>query len=464
MIDFAHIENYKENNRIEAKKSMGGFPGSLWETYSAFANTLGGIILLGVEEYRDKSFHACDLPDPERLINEFWSMVNNPNKVNVNILSKNDVTVETYEGKRIVAIRVPRAQRSDKPVYIDGNPMTGTYRRNGEGDYRCTEAEIRAMLRDAERKTQDMRVIKNMNADSLDKGSVKRYRSRLKNKRMMRGNLRYSEFLCKIGALSMSGGDYRPTAAGLLMFGRESEIVKEFPDYFLEYTGEKASEMIISDSGTWSGNVFDFYFSVRERITKKVKQPDIRHALCEALTNCLINADYQGKNGITVTNNGEEIVFSNPGGFRIDVEAAKAGGVSDPRNGALTKMFKYLDIGEGSGSGIPNIFKVWKEQGLPLPSISESFDPDRITFTLPVNAKAAGKGYRKESVPPAIRSVKTALIIEYITENISASEKEIADYTELKISRVREYLNEMVKMGIVVYEGEGKNKIYKLKG
>ena len=68
MIDFSKIEQYRENNRIEAKKSLGGLPKSIWETYSAFANTHGGIILLGVEEWADKSLHTVDLPDPDRLI------------------------------------------------------------------------------------------------------------------------------------------------------------------------------------------------------------------------------------------------------------------------------------------------------------------------------------------------------------------------------------------------------------
>ena len=75
MIDFSKLEQYRENNRIEAKKALGGLPKSIWETYSAFANTYGGIILLGVEERADKSLHPVDLPDPDRLIREFWDIV-----------------------------------------------------------------------------------------------------------------------------------------------------------------------------------------------------------------------------------------------------------------------------------------------------------------------------------------------------------------------------------------------------
>lgn len=149
MIDFSHIEHYRENNRIEAKKAIGGLPESIWETYSAFANTLGGIILLGVEEKKDGSFHVVDLPSPEWLIEDFWEIINTQKKVSINILKKENVTVEVIEGKKIIAVRVPRALPDEQPVYIGEDPFTGTYRRNGEGDYRCKPEEVREMVKSA---------------------------------------------------------------------------------------------------------------------------------------------------------------------------------------------------------------------------------------------------------------------------------------------------------------------------
>ena len=117
------LQEYQEDNRIEAKRAQGGLPHSLWETYSAFANTLGGVILLGVaEDKEDKSLYSVPLFDPRKLVEEFWAMVNDPDIVSANILQREDVQILKSQGNPVVAIFVPRAPARLRPVYIGSDP------------------------------------------------------------------------------------------------------------------------------------------------------------------------------------------------------------------------------------------------------------------------------------------------------------------------------------------------------
>ena len=88
---------------------------------------------------------------------------------------------------------------------------------------------------------------------------------------------------------------------------------------------------------------------------------EIFGALCEALVNGLVNADYYGDGGISVELGEGKAVFSNAGSFRINPENAASGGVSDPRSAPLSRIFSYAGGGRRSGSGIPGIFAVWKK-------------------------------------------------------------------------------------------------------
>ncbi len=141
MFDFMNLGKYREDNRIEAKKATGGLPESIWETYSAFANAEGGIILLGVIENADKSLQAINLIDPESLVMDFWEMVNDPAIASANILTSECVTIENISGKRIVAIRVPKAPEKDRPVFVYNDPVQGAYIRIGESDVRLKDAQ-----------------------------------------------------------------------------------------------------------------------------------------------------------------------------------------------------------------------------------------------------------------------------------------------------------------------------------
>ena len=147
MLDWENLDRYRENLCLEAKKAQGGLPESLWESYSAFANAIGGVILLGViEETTDKSFSSVPLCDPDQLAVDFWNTLIAPGTVSVNLLEPDDVQVVESEGNRIVAIHIPAALPHQRPVYIGKDPYFGTYIRRGEGDYRCTRAEVEAML------------------------------------------------------------------------------------------------------------------------------------------------------------------------------------------------------------------------------------------------------------------------------------------------------------------------------
>lgn len=143
-----------ERVTLECKKAQSSIPGSVWDTYSAFANTYGGLILLGVyEDLKEKDiskrFTITGVDDADKIRKDFWNIVNNPEKVNVNLLRDEDVETVIVDGKTIVAIRIPQADYNTRPVYINNNPIRGTFIRNHEGDYHCPEEMLTMMMRDA---------------------------------------------------------------------------------------------------------------------------------------------------------------------------------------------------------------------------------------------------------------------------------------------------------------------------
>ena len=128
MFDFQQISRYRENNRLEAKLATGGLPRSIWETYSAFANTYGGVILLGVEELPDHTLRVQGLLEPRELVDEFTALLQNPRVVSANLLTPGDIQVLHVDGGDIVAITVPPAEQDQRPVYIGGDLARGSKR------------------------------------------------------------------------------------------------------------------------------------------------------------------------------------------------------------------------------------------------------------------------------------------------------------------------------------------------
>ena len=163
-----------ECDDLEYKSAAGGFPESFWETYSAFANTDGGTIVFGVAENNGKFYiDKLSVEQIEKYKKDFWNNVNNRSTISCNLMKSDDLVIGNFNGFPFMVFFVPRAGREQRPVYRKLNPYSGTFKRNYEGDYKCTEKEVRRMFADADTSCPaDSRILRNYSFDDIDKESV----------------------------------------------------------------------------------------------------------------------------------------------------------------------------------------------------------------------------------------------------------------------------------------------------
>ena len=506
IFDLSHFDEYREGNRLEVKKASGGLPRSLWDTYSSFSNCNGGVIILGVKEREDGSWYTTHLQNENKLLTDFWNTINNRSKVSVNLL--NEGSVETYEfnGDVIIVIYVAKADRVYKPVYINNDIFGGTFRRNHEGDYHCSEVEIRGMLRDQAEKGSDSKILLNRDLSIFYPDTVKSFRTRHKavNPNHVWHRLDDNDYLERIGAASISDVDGRlhPTTAGLLMFGEEYKIRQEFPEYFLDYRemldpSIRWTDRLESSTGEWSGNLLDFFFQMERKLFRDIKKPfklegivrvdetPVHKAIREALANCMANVDFNFPRGIVILKSPNEIIIENPGSIITGKAQMLKGGISEPRNKTIIKMFNLIHIGERAGSGVPDIFSIWNEEGWIPPAVEEFYKPDRTVLTLSFAEKQmeSGKnrrikqadsekagGFSKNKRIKQADSDKTSgfgktagnkkAMVDYITRNGEAKTAEIAGAVGLSPSRARALLAELTDEGKIEPVGNARARVY----
>ena len=444
MIDLTQMSVYRENNRLEAKRATGGFPQSLWETYSAFANTIGGLILLGVEEQADKTFRAVGVPDSQGYIKTFWAHVQNPALVSVNILSPKHVYAQMVDGKEILVIDIPRAHRRQRPVFLGENPFTGSYRRDGEGDYHCTPNEVRSMLRDRGDLPIDLATMTKLSMDDFSSESLRAYRLLLatRNPEHPYTRLPDEQFLLSCGAAAwgLDGKTLHPTTAGLLLLGTRQAIYGTFPHYHLAYRETDAEDVLISSSDTdWSGNLFDFYTRVSQRLTEislalAPEDAVLDSSMREAAVNAILHADYFSPQGLHILHLPDALQVTNSGLFRVDPEAAQKG-TADARNLGLSRLFALIGVGTGSGSGLRGIYATWAQNGWQEPRITENFGPDTTSLRLPL--------------PDFPTDSLRQQILEHLTRAISASPMQLAQALSASPLLVQKALSQLAENHLI---------------
>ena len=457
--------NLKEGTEVEYKSAKGGFPGSFWDTFSAFANSQGGVIVLGVKE-RNGKFIPDGLTEEQMVAHKktFWDNAHNKSCVSIPLLTERDVVeIMTESGIRLLVFLIPKAPYYLCPVYLTLNPFGHTYKRHHEGDYVCSDDEVRQMFSDANnvQHSADSRILTGYTFDDIDTATLRNYRQAYKDRHENHPWNEFDDqrFLESVGAYrkDRTTGKAGFTVAGMLMFGKNSSITDPeccpnfFPDY-REHLGDgkdvRWTNRVYPD-GTWEANLYQFYSRVLPMLQHALPVPfkldenqrrkdttSAHTSLREALGNCLIHCAYTVMGNIVIDRYDDRIVMSNPGTMLVSLEDFWEGGHSVCRNPLLQKMFVFVGVGEKAGSGADVISAGWRENGWQLPTLVEHQMPARVEATLLIEdlvKQQEGETIQKSGLETESNQKsdqKTGLETENHTESNQKSGLEIENHTE----------------------------------
>ena len=399
---------YGEHIHLECKKAEPTLPNSVWETYSSFANTDGGLILFGIEEHIkeadfDRRFTFVQIKNPMQRIKDFWNTINS-DKVSSNILVDADVGTCEINDTTIIWINVPQANYKQRPVYINGNPIKGTFKRNYEGDYHCTEDEVKSMMRDASDSGNDGGLLNGYTMEDIDLNALRSYRIEFEHQNpdhVWNGDDDQT-FLKNLEGYTIDRitGKGWLTTAGLLMFGKGLAVRERFGNIRMDYIdesnllpGSRWSDRLTYD-GMWENNLYNFMRQVMPKLVSGLRRPfrlegmvriddtPVHKAIREAVVNMIIHSDYMitGVLKIVKTDNG--FIFSNPGGLRLPVRMIYEGGHSVARNPRIQTCFRMIGAGDNIGSGFPTILSAWGEENWRKPDLSEDTELHQVNLKL----------------------------------------------------------------------------------
>ncbi len=354
---------------FEVKTAKSELPKNIWETVSAFANTIGGWIILGVSQ-QGNTFVVEGVGNPEKIEQDFTTALRSRNKFNQPLFFKAQKL--DIDSKIILAFYI--ASSKVKPVYI--NSPVNTFLRVGSGDQRATDGEIMAMYHDQSFGIKSEEYVPGTSIADLNVVSMETYRNHLKfyNSGFPYNNLGDEAFCKKIGICSNTTGEL--SYGSLLMFGKQDSIRAAMPNFWVDYI-EIPGISVATARPRYTfrmqeqENIWEYYNVIIQRLRLYADNPYTTtpmgispeddsqlYALREGLINFLAHSDWFSPMHPTIRVFLDRIEFQNPGGFIVPVSKVLQEAISLPRNPIIIKLFRFAKLSENAGYGIDKM-KSW---------------------------------------------------------------------------------------------------------
>ncbi|MGY0288695.1 MAG: RNA-binding domain-containing protein [Candidatus Methanodesulfokora washburnensis] len=426
-----------EGETLEFKRSLSDFDEVL-ATVSAFSNTKGGTILIGVDD--NGEIIGVDLG--KRTLEEIASRI----AQNTDPRVYPEIAVKKMGGKNIIEIRV--SERSDKPVFAKGV----AYKRIGRSNIKMDRDEILNLLRGTyELSYEDVEIA---SIDEIDLNKVKSFIHRAKEARSVSVPEDELAVLRNLGLI-----DEKARLAALLLFGRNPQsrvpwaIVK-----IGKFLSERAMPIFEKEiEGDLIEQIERSYAEVLSLIRKETRVVNLRReeileypaeALRELIVNAVSHRDYSIKSPVYIKIYDDKIIIENPGGLPpgITVDELKKPHRSVLRNPKIANVLYNLGYVEKWGVGTLEVMRKCLLNGNGEPIFQSN-------------------GFFKVEIKSRYLSAiddRERTILEYIRKNGKVSRSDLERILKLRESSVRKILEKLQRRGLIVKEGGGKNTVYKL--
>lgn len=465
---------------FEVKEAYSEIPKNVWETVSAFSNTSGGWIILGIRQ-NGKKYEIKGVKNPEKLEQDFTNTLRGE-KFNVKILPK--CFKYDFDEGTVLAFYISLSDK--KPVYF--NTQSNTFIRTASGDQRATKEEIDALYRDQAFGTQSSKVAPDTSVEQIHTSSLQQYRQYLSrnNPAHIYNRLTDEEFLTKLRLVS----EGQLTYSGLLFLGTNDAIQATFPDFRIDYleipgTSYTNASVRYTFRIDEQENLWQYFFALFDRLRKQLELPfqltadgfaseDYPHlgALREALINLLMHTDYfsPGKARIRVFQ--DRLEFFNPGALPESLERIMAEDLSLPRNPILAKLFRVARLAENAGYGFDKMIQGWRSYTTTAPEFEQGLNFTKVTFWLKEAKITDGPEVVEEDWVQVRRKLEKKFgekfggssekILQMIAKDPSQSAKAMSEKLELSSRAVEKQLSKLKDIGVIERIGPAKGGFWKI--